>query len=117
MLGRRSMAVGAALAAFGVSLHATAQDKAPQPSPAPAAEKAPAPAAPASADETEVRGVLKSLAKALQEGEGKQIRSVIYAATPTEKKMVDAMADMAVEIARLHKAANKAFGEEQARGL
>lgn len=71
----------------------------------------------ASADEIALRGVLKSLATALQEGDGDGIRGAIYAANPTERKMVDAMASMAVEIAQLYKASVTSFGEEQARSL
>ena len=72
---------------------------------------------PKSADETSLRETLKSLAKALQEGDAVGIRKVIHAADDTEKKMVDAMADMASQIAKLHKAAVKAFGDEQAKAL
>lgn len=87
--------------------------------PAPSAEKPDktAPAAPQSPDEAALRTALKALAKALQDGDRDQIRKVIYAANPTEQKMVDAMAGMAAEIARLNKAATKAFGEEQAKAL
>src|SRR4051794_12446488 len=67
-----------------------------------------------SADETALRGALKTLAKALQDGDRDEIRKVIYAANPTEQKMVDAMAAMAAEIAHLNKAAAKAFGEQEA---
>ena len=52
-----------------------------------------------------LRTALKTLAKGLQEGNRDQIRKVIYAANPTEQKMVDAMSNMAAEIAGLNKAA------------
>jgi hypothetical protein len=80
---------------------------------APADEPAPPRPAPAQA----VRESLKALARALQDGKAAGIRQVIYAANPTERKMVDAMAAMAAELAALHKAAVKAFGEEDARAL
>jgi hypothetical protein len=83
-----------------------------------AAEDKPAPAKPASASEqAALRAVLKTLAKALQEGDGDRIRQVIYAADDTEKKMVGAMTAMAVQIAHLYKASAKAFGDEQAKTL
>jgi hypothetical protein len=75
------------------------------------------PATKPSAEETALRAALRSLATSLQDGDAEGIRAVIYAANPTERKMVDAMAAMAVEIARLHKAAAKAFGNEAAKEL
>src|SRR5688500_3825592 len=86
---------------------APAQDK-PAAKPDPAKTKA---------DEAALRDALKTLAKALQEGNAERIRQVIHAADPIERKMVDAMAAMAVQIAQLYKASSKAFGEEQAKGL
>ena len=89
-------------------------------------EQAPAPKPPATrpapprsrrADEAALRGELKTLARALQEGKAEGIKRVVYAANPTERKMVDAMAAFAVQIAGLYKAAAKAFGEEDARAL
>jgi hypothetical protein len=71
----------------------------------------------ASKDVADVRAVLKSLAKALQDGNGEGIKRVIYASEPTEKKMVDAMASMSAQIAKLYKTSVKAFGEEDARNL
>ena len=72
---------------------------------------------PSTGEEAALRAALKSLAKSLQDGDADGIRAVIHAANPTERKMVDAMAAMAVEIARLHKAAAKAFGAEAATEL
>jgi hypothetical protein len=97
---------------------ARAEDK-PAKTPPPAADqpKEKAPATPPSPDEAAVRTALKTLAKALQQGNRDQLRKVIYAANPTEQKMVDAMSGMAAEIAHLNKAAAKAFGEEQAKSL
>jgi hypothetical protein len=108
-------------AAFAVS-SARAEDKpakpAPPQQPRPAEKpKESAPTRPQSPDEAALRTALKTLAKALQDGDREQIRKVIYAANPTEQKMVDAMAGMAAEIARLNKAAAKAFGDEQAKAL
>lgn len=96
-----------------------------KPAPAKAPAKAPAddaPLPPASKptsadDEAALREALKTLAKALQQGRADGIRQVIHAANPTERKMVDAMASMAAQIAKLYKASAKAFGEEQAKAL
>lgn len=88
---------------------------------APRDESKPAPKADAgkmkSADETALRDALKTLARSLQDGKADGIKQVIYAANPTERKMVDAMAAMAVQIAGLYKASTKAFGEDEARAL
>lgn len=88
---------------------------------APRDESKPAPKADAdkmkSADETALRDALKTLARSLQDGKADGIKQVIYAANPTERKMVDAMAAMAVQIAGLYKASAKAFGEDEARAL
>jgi hypothetical protein len=75
------------------------------------------PAKAQSPDEKAIRDLLKGLAKALQDGDAKQIKAVISASNDTEKKMVDAMSAMAVEIAKLYKASVKAFGEDQAKEL
>ena len=106
---------------------ALAQDKPPAnppkhaPKPAeqkPAEAKPPAaPKPPASPEDAALRAALKTLAKGLADGNAEQIRHVIHADNPTERKMVDAMADMAVQIAQLYKASAKAFGEEQAKAL
>ena len=71
----------------------------------------------AAQDEAALREALKTLAKALQQGRADGIRQVIHAANPTERKMVDAMAAMAAQVAKLYKASAKAFGEEQAKAL
>lgn len=81
------------------------------PAPRPDAAKA------AAADEAALREALKGLATALQEGKADGIKRVIHAANPTERKMVDAMAAMAVQIAGLYKVSVKAFGEEEAKSL
>ena len=97
-------------AALAVAVPARSQDKPQKPKDKP-------PTSSPAADETALRGALKTLAKALQTGDREQIRKVIYAANPTEQKMVDAMASMAAELANLNKAAAKAFGKEQAQAL
>jgi hypothetical protein len=109
--------IGPLLAMAAVAAAARAQDKPAEPKPP--ADKPAAQADPAKsrADEKALRDALKTLAKALQDGDGERIKQVLYAAEPIEQKMVDAMAAMAVEIAQLHKASVKAFGEEQAKGL
>jgi len=78
------------------------------------------PAAPPGAephDLTTPKGALKVLASALRDGDADRIREVMYATTPAEKRMVAAMADMAAAMARLQKAAVKAFGEEGAKEI
>jgi hypothetical protein len=70
-----------------------------------------------SAEESALRDALKALAKALQEGDRDGLRRAMFAANATERKMLDAMAGMAAQIAELHKASAKAFGEEEAKGL
>jgi hypothetical protein len=72
---------------------------------------------PQSGEEKAVRATVKTLAEALEKGDGKRIREVVYAADATEKKMVDAMAAMAEGMARLRKAAAKAFGDDAAKEL
>jgi hypothetical protein len=92
-----------------------------QVTPAPQADlKPPAAAAspsPAEHDLTTPKGALKVLASALRDGDARRIREVMYATTPAETRMVAAMADMAAAMARLQKAAVKAFGEEGAKEI
>src|SRR4051812_17110717 len=76
--------------------------------PARAATQAPA----VEHDLTTPKGALKHLAAALRDGDAERIRRVMYATTPSEARMVAAMADMAKAMALLQKAAVKAFGEE-----
>ncbi len=91
------------------------------PSPTPPVAKADASAAaaakPQSPDEIALRKTLKTLTTALREGDRDGIRKIIYAKTPTERKMVDAMSGMAAQLAGLHKASVKAFGEEEAAAM
>jgi hypothetical protein len=91
------------------------------PAPAPAEPKREAPARAASPavehDLTTPKGALKHLAAALRDGDAERIRRVMYATTPSEARMVAAMADMAKAMALLQKAAVKAFGEEGAKEM
>jgi hypothetical protein len=61
------------------------------------------------------KGALKLLAVALRDGDADRIRQVMYAANPTETRMVAAMAEMARAMAALQKAAVKAFGKDAAK--
>ena len=101
------------------------------PEPAPSAARPPVkpreqlvPAEPAPPEETPPsqalstatpKGALKLLAIALRDGDADRIRQVMYAANPSESKMVTAMADMAKSMAALQKSAVKAFGREGAK--
>src|SRR5688572_16953444 len=110
------VALLASLAAGG--LPARAQEK---PAAAPDAKEEPAAEAPKPAkphpDEPALRDAIKSLATALQEGNRDGIRQAMYAANATERKMLDAMAEMAAQLAQLHKASAKAFGDDEAKLL
>jgi len=83
----------------------------------PAATEAPRPEESLSAAPTAAtpKGALKLLAAALRDGDAERIRQVMYAANPSEAKMVTAMADMAKSMAALQKSAIKAFGREGAK--
>lgn len=72
---------------------------------------------PANAEEPALRDAIKALAKAMEQGDRDTICKSMFAATPTEKKMLEAMANMAAQLAELNKAAIKAFGEEEAKSL
>ena len=77
----------------------------------------PARPSPAHPDETTAtpKGALKLLAAALRDGDADRIRQVLYAANPSEVKMVTAMADMAKAMAALQRSAVKAFGKDGAK--
>src|SRR4051812_15035556 len=121
----RGIIVAAVASLVSCGVAAAQQDKSPanpppppskhEPKPEPKPAQPPKP--PASPDEAALRTALKSLAKGLADGNAEQIRHVIHAENPTERKMVDAMAAMAAQIAQLYKASAKAFGEEQAKAL
>jgi hypothetical protein len=68
--------------------------------------------APSSADGP--KEMLKALNSAMRDGDRDRIRSLMYAQTPLEQGMVDAMAGMAEALAELQRAALKAFGAEGA---
>jgi hypothetical protein len=103
----RAVLVGCVLAG---ATSVIAQDKPAEPAPE---KKEPT----ANPEEPALRDALKALAKALEQGDRDVIRKSMYAATPTEKKMLEAMASMAAQLAELHKASVKAFGEEEAKSL
>jgi len=107
----------------GITLRLPAQDK-PEERPAGQADSVPKPESKPEADkpqpspeEPALRDALKALAKALQEGDRDGLRRAMFAANPTEQKMLDAMAGMAAQIAELHKASAKAFGDDEAKVL
>ena len=112
-------ALGAQTASAGPEGHVS-PGKAGSASQAPANDL-PTPPQPARPDEASglstatPKGALKLLAVALREGDPDRIRQVMYAANPTEARMVAAMADMAKAMASLQKAAVKAFGKDAAR--
>jgi hypothetical protein len=58
---------------------------------------------------------LKLLNSAMREGDPRQIRSLMYATTPEEVRMISAMAEVAQAMVELNKAALDAFGAEGAR--
>ena len=109
-------------------LHAQVTAAPAPPAPAPAAAKPEADAAKPEAasatpeaaghDDTGTpKGALKLLASALRDGDADRIRQVMHASNAAETRMVAAMAEMARAMARLQKAAVKAFGEEGAREI
>src|ERR1035441_5815334 len=60
---------------------------------------------------TTPKGALKSLALALDAGDRERIRSLMYAASPAEQKMVDATSEFAASIADLKHTMARRFGE------
>jgi hypothetical protein len=77
------------------------------------------PASPAAApfEPGSPRAVVESLTNAMSAGDVTAIRSILYAATDGERKMVDAMAAMSRSIARLRPIAAKRYGEVPARAV
>jgi hypothetical protein len=61
------------------------------------------------------RAVAESLTTAMSNGDIAVIRSVLYATTDSERKMVDAMAAMSAAVARLRPIVIKRYGEVPAR--
>src|SRR5690606_689486 len=59
----------------------------------------------------------KLLQQAIDAGDGEALRSILVGQTPQEQRMVEAMAQMAVNVQRLREAAIAAFGEAAAREL
>lgn len=81
----------------------------------PATEPASAPVVPV--DTATPRGTLKTLLTAIQNGDPETIKKIIYTATPTEEKMLDAMAHRVTAEKKFREAASKAFGGEGAKEL
>lgn len=61
------------------------------------------------------KDTLKLLAAAMRDGDADQMRRLIHTTNTAETRMVGAMTDMAKAMARLQKAAVKAYGEEGAK--
>jgi len=66
---------------------------------------------PVPADPSSPRGALKALVGAMQVGDVAKIKSLIATTNPTEEKMVDAMATMAVSQKKFRTAARAAYGD------
>jgi hypothetical protein len=80
-------------------------------SPQPSASVAPSAATrPSPADPSGPRGALEALVGAMQSGDVPKIKTLIATTNPTEDKMVDAMATMAVSQKRFRNAADAAYG-------
>jgi hypothetical protein len=62
------------------------------------------------ADSSTPRGALKALVGAMQAGDAPSIHKLISTTNPTEQKMVDAMADMAIAQKKFRSAAEAAYG-------
>jgi hypothetical protein len=60
---------------------------------------------------TTPKGALKALTIALDAGDRERIRSLMYATSPMEQKMVDATSEMAASVADLKHAMKSKFGE------
>ncbi len=63
------------------------------------------------ADPSSPRGTLEALVGAMQAGDAGKIKTLIATTNPTEEKMVDAMATMAVSQKRFRSAAQAEYGE------
>ena len=102
------VSMAAALASTSTAAAAQSNPPSTRPSTAPAGQ---------AADVQSVKDALKQLAVALQQGDRAAIGEVLHAATPDERKMLGAMADMAAALANLHRSAVDAFGAEGAHDL
>jgi len=98
-----AVAAGSALSAPGGP--ATSPIIEPTPATAPASQ-------PAEADTP--KDALKILAAAMRDGDADKLKSVVLTSSPSEVRMLGAMAAVAGSLARLNQAAVKAFGEEDA---
>jgi hypothetical protein len=66
-------------------------------------------------DPASPQAAVESLSAALAAGDGPKIRSLLYATTDPERRMVDAMVAMSQAIARLRPVVSKRFGDEPAK--
>ena len=66
-------------------------------------------------DPSTPRGALRTFSAAMRDGDAATIKRMFYAPTAAEKKMVACVADQAAAFAKLHQAAVKAYGDEEAR--
>ena len=108
----------AALIAMSAVARVQAQTTMPNPTPPtqpPATAAASAPVIPV--DTSTPRGALKTLLTAMQSGDAEGIKKVIYAASPTEEQLIDAMAHRVIAESKFKSAATKAFGADEAKGL
>jgi len=76
-----------------------------------AAPQAMATSRPNPADPASPRGTLEALVGAMQAGDASKIKTLIATTNPTEEKMVDAMATMAVSQKRFRSAAEAEYGD------
>lgn len=76
-----------------------------------------APATTPAFDQSTPKASLKTLAVALEAGDRAHVLSVLLASNEPERKLADAMAELAVVTRQLRDAAIKAYGAEQSRAL
>jgi hypothetical protein len=63
------------------------------------------------------KAAIKALVQAMSVGDASTMRDLLYAATPSQQKLVDAMTNTAVAIAELNRGMAEKFGEAQARAV
>jgi hypothetical protein len=63
------------------------------------------------------KGTIKLLVQAMSNGDSASMRDLLYATTPTEERLVTAMADTAVAIAELNRGMADKFGDQQAKAV
>jgi hypothetical protein len=81
------------------------------------AQTAPSTAPAPAADQSTPRGALRVLAEAMDNGDAAGIRSAMTATTPLEKQMVDALIGYHEALAHFSKAAEEAFGADEAKKI